>query len=344
MKFIKKVGLVFCMLGVAVGGNTKPMVIHELNELEKTLGCIKPQTKENFDFVECINLKGFARVANMIQTPFGGMAYPGGLVDKTGKIILPAEYHEIYYPLDWQYDSSYANTDKKLPDGFVIVIKRDLDNNPMFGKLGVDDVYGAVDEHGKFIVPLGKYDEIYEHYDNNLIRVRKNDKYGFINNQGKEMIPLIYDNAYNFDQGFANVSFNKQWGVINTKGETVFDFGKYNFIKTLDNLDGKIYFAVKQNEQLALFDEQKNQITEFRYESINPIYFSQLLIVGEKGKFGVIDNKGKEIVPIKYDHIYDTLQSLDKYNYDLPQQYIEVTDDDKTLLFDVNGKLIKQID
>ncbi|WP_019518504.1 hypothetical protein [Faucicola boevrei] len=49
MKFIKKLGLVFCMLGVAVGGNTKPVVIHKLSDDEKTSGCIKPQTKENFD-------------------------------------------------------------------------------------------------------------------------------------------------------------------------------------------------------------------------------------------------------------------------------------------------------
>lgn len=37
MKFIKKVGLVFCMLGIAVGGNAKSVVIHKLSDDDKTL-------------------------------------------------------------------------------------------------------------------------------------------------------------------------------------------------------------------------------------------------------------------------------------------------------------------
>lgn len=152
MKFIKKLGLVFCMLGVAVGGNAKPVVIHKLSDDDKTSGCIKPQTEENFDVVECINLKGFAIAGNITQTPFGDFPYPVGLVDKAGKTILPNQYHEIHYPREWQYDSSYADMNKKLPEGLVIVLKRDLENNPMLGELGVDnDKTLLFDVNGKFI-------------------------------------------------------------------------------------------------------------------------------------------------------------------------------------------------
>ncbi|WP_394260925.1 hypothetical protein [Moraxella boevrei] len=39
-----------------------------------------------------------------------------------------------------------------MPDGLVIVVKRDLENNPMLGELGVDnDKTLLFDVNGKFI-------------------------------------------------------------------------------------------------------------------------------------------------------------------------------------------------
>lgn len=340
-KFIKNLAFTFSIFGVAVGVNAKPTVIHEINELEKTQGCIKPKTEQNFDYVECINLKGFAIVANIVQTSFGEMLYPMGLVDKTGKTVLPNEYYKIVYPREWQYDSSYADTDKKLPDGFVIVVKRDLKNNPMFGKLGVSEVYGAVNEHGKFVVPLGKYDEIYEFYDNGLILVKKNNKYGYIDTSGNEVIALIYDKAEMFDSKYTVVAQNNHYHVINTKGQTVLDFKGYDYVTSLKGLNDKIYFAVENSQKFALFDENKKQLTDFRYDLIRPIYFSNLFIIDINHKVGVIDNTGKLIIPPKYDYIENTLRSLDDANFYLPKEYIEVTGDDKQMLFDIKGNLVK---
>ncbi len=59
-------------------------------------------------------------------------------------------------------------------------------------------------------------------------------------------------------------------------------------------------------------------------------------------KHGVIDNTGKIIVPIEYDFIDDTLQSTDPYNFDLSQDYIRASQDDKDYLFDKIGKQVKQ--
>lgn len=339
--FIKNLGFALSVFGIAVSVTAKPTVSHELTESEKTLGCIKPKTEQKFDYVECLNLKGFAIASNIVETPFGEMPYPMGLVDKTGKIILPNDYYKIAYPREWQYDSSYADTNKKLPDGLVIVVKRDFKNNPMFGKLGVSEVYGAVNEQGEFIVPLGKYDEIYEFYDNGLILVKKNDKYGYIDSNGNEVIPLIYDKAETFDGKYTVVAQNNHHLVINTNGQTVLNFDGYDYVSSLKGLNDNQYFAVEKNQKFALFDENKKQLTDFRYDLIRPIYFSDLLIVDENNKVGVIDNTGKQIIPTKYDYIENTLKSRDKNIIALKTGYIEANDGEQSFLFDIKGNLVK---
>ena len=48
-----------------------------------------------------------------------------------------------------------------------------------------------------------------------MAKVKKNNKYGFIDFKDKKLvIPLIYDNALNFNTGVAPVKKGTKWGVI----------------------------------------------------------------------------------------------------------------------------------
>nr|WP_315042177.1 WG repeat-containing protein [uncultured Moraxella sp.] len=312
----------------------------ELTQQEKAFGCVKPKTEQKFDYVECINQKNFAIVGNIVQTPHGDFPYPLGLVDNNGKLILPNEYHAITYPREWGYD--YTTSSETLPDGLIIVVKRDLNENPMFGNLGVTEQHGLVNPKGEFVVPLGEYDEIFEFYDNGLISVLKNDKYGFINTKGEIAIPLMYDDTNGgFHQGLASVEKNGKFGMIDVKNQTVIPFD-YDNLKILENLDGNIYFEATKNDKSALLNPQNQTITKYEYDFISPIYRSEFFIVKQGKKHGVIDNTGKIIVPIEYDFIDDTLQSTDPYNFDLSQDYIRASQDDKDYLFDKMGKQVKQ--
>jgi len=54
-----------------------------------------------------------------------------------------------------------------------------------------------------------------------LSRVQKKGKYGFVNQQGNEVIPLIYDYIDNFSEGLAEVRKNSKWGLVDKKGNEV---------------------------------------------------------------------------------------------------------------------------
>ena len=67
-----------------------------------------------------------------------------------------------------------------------------------------------------------KYDWKGEYYEG-LAKVKLNDKYGFIDKTGKEVIPIKYDHAYGFSIGLALVKLEGKWFYINPKGECVKD-------------------------------------------------------------------------------------------------------------------------
>jgi hypothetical protein len=68
--------------------------------------------------------------------------------------------------------------------------------------------WGFVDEEGKLVIPL-KYDDV-DYFQEGLARVKLNEKYGHINAKGKAVIPIEYDNAGSFYQGRARVGLMRR--------------------------------------------------------------------------------------------------------------------------------------
>jgi len=46
-------------------------------------------------------------------------------------------------------------------------------------------------------------------------------KYGFVNTEGVEAVPLIYDKVYNFNEGFAWVVLNDKYSFIDKTGKEI---------------------------------------------------------------------------------------------------------------------------
>ena len=79
-----------------------------------------------------------------------------------------------------------------------------------------DDKYGFVDKNGREVIPC-KYEYAGNFFDD-LAVVKHNDKYGFIDKTGYEVIQPKYEMAYSFSQGRAEVKLNGKWGMIDKKG------------------------------------------------------------------------------------------------------------------------------
>jgi hypothetical protein len=117
-----------------------------------------------------------------------------------------------------------ANQITSKNSGVVISPKYDLVDSFSEGlaRVLLNDKYGFIDQSRKEVIPL-KYDLTFD-FSEGLARVKLNDKYGFIDKNGKEIIPLKYDEAdWDFIEDLARVKLNGKWGHVDKNGNETWD-------------------------------------------------------------------------------------------------------------------------
>ena len=118
-----------------------------------------------------------------------------GLINLRGEFVLPCEYSFIANGFDKKY---------------VVV--------------GMNDKFGYADKiTGELIIPCD-YDIEYDgwSFHEGLVPVKKNGKYGYINDKNQIIIPFIYDNANAFSQGLAVVERFGKYGYVDRYGNDTF--------------------------------------------------------------------------------------------------------------------------
>jgi hypothetical protein len=114
--------------------------------------------------------------------------------------------------------------------------------------------YGFIDQSGKEVVPV-KYDAV-SPFVGEVAKVKLNNKFGFVNKTGAEVVVPKYDKIYNFSRGIAKIEINGKFGFVNEKGKEIiaplYDAVSYNII-------GK-RFEVAENGQVRFIME--NEVKE----------------------------------------------------------------------------------
>ena len=129
--------------------------------------------------------------------------------------------------------------------------------NEGFAPVELDDKHGFVNAKGEEIVPL-KYDNVRDFHDG-LAQVNLNHHWGFINTKGEEVVPLKYDDAWLFFNGYVKVKLKRKWGVVNEKGEEVVPL-KFTEEETLEIPRGadllSFKMGISKEEALKLIIEE----------------------------------------------------------------------------------------
>lgn len=158
---------------------------------------------------------------------------------------------------------------------------------------------------GKIVIEPAYYEAA--PFSNGLALVAtEKSKYGFINMQGEEIIPLIYDGGFPFTEGLAAVNKGKgsdandiflagKWGFIDNKGNEMIPF---NFTDAKSFSQGVAAVAV--DEIWGFIDRAGNEIIPKKYGQVGS--FSEgLACVYNFEKWGYIDILGATIIPFRYD-------------------------------------------
>ncbi|ECQ6930400.1 WG repeat-containing protein [Campylobacter coli] len=128
-------------------------------------------------------------------------------------------------------------------------------------RVKIDGQWSFLDKNGEFAIEP-KFDYVWSFWEG-LAGVKLNGKWGFIDKNGEFAIKPKFDDAWNFNEGLAGVKLNGKYGFIDKNGE----------------------FVIKPN-----FDDAW--------------YFREgLAKVGLNGKYGLIDKSGKIVIEPIFDDI-----------------------------------------
>ncbi|MNV12874.1 KWG Leptospira [compost metagenome] len=211
-------------------------------------------------------------------------------------------------------------------------------------------------QDGEVIIPATKYEE-WEGYSEGLIAVSKNNKWGFIDLKGNEVIALNYLFADKFHDGLAIVSLKKgKFGFIDKSGAKISEFIYQNAQPFYGG-----FAAVQLKEKYGFINSKGVLVIECKYQRTYP-FNNGLAAVKLNDKWGFVNSEGKEVIDFKYDAAeffsegFAAVAIGEKYTFidKTGKQIIEPIDgfisafsgglarfskDSKTGFMDVNGKV-----
>jgi hypothetical protein len=142
-------------------------------------------------------------------------------------------------------------------------------------------------------------EKIYEESEG-LRAIRKNGKYGFIDNLGRLRIANRYEGVKQFSESLAPAMIRGHWGFIN-HDDAIAVQPVYDDVSGFQNG----FALVKQKGLTGIIDKTGRLLLPARYEDITVLPTRNLLI-RSNGLVGLADNTGKILIQPKYQHLEDT--------------------------------------
>ena len=186
-------------------------------------------------------------------------------------------------------------------------------NNKYQAKLISGKAISSDDETKLILIPelLENNLERIEKYfiERRLIVVRKDNKYGFIDLNGKKVVSFIYDYVGEFNDGLCLVKKNGLFGYINQIGQEVIPC---KYVDAMDFSSNKAAVAMSlRNDKIVYgyIDTKGNIVIPFKYE-FAASFKDGLACVKKNDKFGYIDENGRKVINYKFDHASDFSDGL----------------------------------
>jgi hypothetical protein len=166
-----------------------------------------------------------------------------------------------------------------------------------------DNRYGFVDNRGRLRI-ANRYENV-KSFSNSLAAVMIRGKWGFINHEDQLAIQPVYDHVEQFKNGFAVVRQKDFYGLIDKNGRVLIPV-RYESIEVLEDKRVK----VKQNGLWGLSDSNGKILLHPKFETLVPLK-NGYAIISQGKKFGVVTLEGMSTIPQVYDGIsYDPIHEV----------------------------------
>lgn len=141
-------------------------------------------------------------------------------------------------------------------------------------------------------------------YEENVLRIKKNGKYGLIDLNGKEVLGCEYDKIETLE-GIENslvITKGDKVGIVNNKGSIIVE-PNYKEVKNLGETYKEGYITIDEQGRYGLVSTTKKQLLENKYEEIEQVYLPSYYLIKEAGKLKLINSSGDIILEEGFDDI-----------------------------------------
>lgn len=172
-----------------------------------------------------------------------------GYCDTTGSVIIAPQFdmafdfHEGFAAVKFGEKWGYITTYGAYQVSPTYTFASDYKNG--YAVCALSTGYGIIDTAGIRTSPF-TFDYIGEPDDEGRFPAKQDGKSGYINSRGKWLMQLDYDFCYTYTEGVARVFKDNLWGYINEQGEEIVapvfaDCGEYRNGRAFYSMDGYTY-------------------------------------------------------------------------------------------------------
>lgn len=193
-----------------------------------------------------------------------------------------------------------------------------------------DGKWGFMNTEGELVIKC-KYDAAHP-FTKQLAPVCKDGKWGFTNVDDELVVRCKYDSATEFKDDLALVEKNGKWGAINTDGDVVIDFD-FSYISYFY----KGFAVAEKDDEYVCINSEGDVIGEFgEYYPFSFKHYSfmscgLILVSDEKQeKWGYLDTSGDVAIDLEYEYAS---------NFNEKEELAAVVEDGKFGFIDPDGRL-----
>jgi len=171
---------------------------------------------------------------------------------------------------------------------------------------------------------ISAFNEVNENgMDIRLAEVKKDGKFGYINENREIVVDVIYDHVGGFVDGYAPAQKNDKWGCVDANGNEVIPF-EYDLMWGFS--EG--FSVVGKNKKFGVINRYGDVVVPIVYDIVDD-FSEKMTRVMSDGKWGYVNTEGVVVIPFVYDN-------AGRFH----EGKAQVEQNGKTFYIDTTGKII----
>lgn len=222
-----------------------------------------------------------------------------GVINSKGENIIDPTNEEMIVIPNSKKDVFICTYEVNYSDGSYKSKAINSNNEQLFTSYNSIEVFSNYDQNNNIW------------YEENVLKVEKDGKYGLINLDGNEVLSCTYDKIETI-KGVKNsllIQKDNLYGLVNASGNIIIDTN-YKEISALTNDYRNGYIVKNSEDNFGIIGIDKDQILDCKYSDIKHVFGNEMYVVKENGTWKVVTKGENE----KFDISYNDVKSINGQN------------------------------